>query len=410
MGEPFVETNSTGDFDQDLVSRRHCEQAKAEFLAGISRVVHSAMNSVVGMLDIALDERISEKVKDCLATARSSANALVAMINDIVDITSIETGQIHIQPRHCTLAEVLTDISNLLNAQMALRGRVFDLTLDRPVPAAVYTDPVRLRQCLLDIVNSTVAELNCDDIAISLSSASDLDDCWIRFDLRHCRTRDGSDEEHSQCRSYWERVKAIVAMDPHRPSHARGADLGLLIAHQLSRLLGGRLSLESGPDEPIHLSLVVPSGMGADPRDMLTELPEQIRPKQVVYQPISGRVLVADDDRIDRKVVQVALQKFGLDVTVVNGGQAVLDRVAAETFDLLVVDMLMPDLDGCEVVRRLRERGLTVPIVALTGNVMKPEIDACLAAGYNEHLPKPVNREQLAGVLERHLALASVVA
>ena len=185
------------------------DQVKAEFLAGISRVVHSTMNGVIGMLDIALDEQVSDKVKDCLLAARSSANALVALVNDIVDMSCLDTGQMQIEPRHCALAEILTDIDSLLNAQMTLRGQAFEMSFVQAVPATVYTDPVRLRQCLLDMVYSTVAEFDDHDVAMSLTAESDADDCWVRFDMRHCRTRDCSEEQDVVCRSYWQRLKAI---------------------------------------------------------------------------------------------------------------------------------------------------------------------------------------------------------
>ena len=167
------------------------------------------------------------------------------------------------------------------------------------------------------------------------------------------------------------------------------------------------MTLASLPNEPLHLTLEVPFGMGTEPVNMISELNRQDEvPKYLeekAQTQFTGHVLVADNDLIDQKVVSAILVKLGLEVTAVSNGQDALEQANRNNYDLFLIDMMMPDLDGCEVTRRLHQKGLAVPIVALTGNVMQVDIRACLAAGYDEHLPKPVDRQQLLDVLGHYL-------
>ena len=273
-------------------------------------------------------------------------------------------------------------------------------------------DPVRLKQCLLDLLNSTTRELNSDEVVLNVGSNENKegDDHWITFEIVHRSLCDSVEAQEHGYRNYWQRIQTILNQERPMDQHPNGADLGLMIAYKLATLLGGHLQLVSSPHESIRLSLTLPAGMAGRPVERVSGLHRhqfvQPAPPFEEVRRFSGRVLVADDDKVDRRVIFTLLKKCDVEIVMVGSGKEVLQETRKNKYDLLIVDMLMPDMDGCEVTRRLRADGLNTPIIAITGNVMKPEIDACMAAGYTEHLPKPIAQAQLAEVLSRYLVAA----
>ncbi|MCF7973187.1 MAG: response regulator [Phycisphaerae bacterium] len=399
--------------DAELLSQkvRELDLAKTEFLSGISQAVHSTMNGVIGMLDIVLDETVSDKIKDCLYTARSSANGLVSMMHDIVDISGIETGEIQVERSHCLLSDVLLDIESVMDSHILEACSAFEMTLVGPVPETLYTDPVRLRQCLFDILNSTARKLKSDKVTLVVSSELGTEESWLHFEVtNHCyhRRSDDADAYHRLCQDYRTRLEAIVNQEDLIYDRPSSVDLGLMVARQLSELLGGRLSFKSEVNRSLGLSLAIPFGLGSHPVKMITELSRGKPGSQVLRKnrtiSFQGNVLLADDDLIDQRLIATILRKFGLNVTVVNGGFEALKQGRMGNYDIMILDMIMPDMNGSEVACRLRGQGLDIPIVTVTGSTRKLDIDACLSSGSNEHLAKPVDAEPLARVLAKYLA------
>jgi CheY-like chemotaxis protein len=392
----------------DTLSRKlmDLDLAKTEFLLGISRTVHSTMEGVIGMLDIVLDENVSEKVKDCLYTARSSANGLVSMMNDIVDISDIDSDTMKVERCHCSLSDVLLDVESVMDCHLLEAGHAFEMTLVGPIPETVYTDPIRLRQCLFDLVQSTVKELGSDQVTMAVSCEQGTDESWLHFEITaHCHTR--GHRQQTLCQDYGNRIDAILKHEDQLHDRPKGVDLGLMVARQLSDLLGGRLSLKHGTDHALCLSLAIPFGLEGHPVNMTTEMTrgkpgaEATDDKEATS--FKGNVLLADDDLVDQRVMASILRDFGLNVTVVSGGSEALEQGRKGKYDMMILDIIMPDIDGREVASRLREQGLDIPIVTVTGSVVKLDHEACVASGCNAHLAKPLAPEPLAKVLAKYL-------
>ncbi len=380
--------------------------ARNEFLGEMSRNINTSMNGVIGMLDIALDERIDLKVRECLFTARSSANALVAVMNGIVDMSTIETGGMEIAKRHCNLSEILLDIDSLMHSQMAEQGRQFEIVLEQPVPEIIYTDPKRLRQCLFNIVNYTFDTLGAQSVCVSLDVVQDRGLSFVQFGVRGSIADKKKKTEQLDLKS---RIEDLLRGDEIENHRLKGNEIGLVIARKLCALMGGRLEwvqVESHQSDLLRLTL--PLGTSGQSLQMISELDRTLvterKAAQIEEGLFAGTILVADDDRIDQIVIRSLLEKLGLDVTVTSSGGEALREALTQKYDLLFVDMLMPDADGCEVTREIRAKGLTVPIIALTGSIMKSDVQDCLAAGCDEHLAKPVDREKMVAVLSQYLA------
>lgn len=380
--------------------------ARNEFLREMSRNINTSMNGVIGMLDIALDERIDLKVRECLFTARSSANALVAVMNGIVDMSTIETGGMEIVKRHCSLSEILLDIESLMHSQMAEQGHQFEVVLEQPVPEIIYTDPKRLRQCLFNIVNYTFDTLGAESVCLSLDAVQNQGLSFVQFGVRGSVSDKPKRIETLDLKS---RVEGLLQGDEIEHHRLKGNEIGFVIARKLCVLMGGRLErvqVESHQSDFIRLTL--PLGNSGQSPQMISELDRTLvterKAAKIERCLFAGTILVADDDQIDQKVIRSLLEKLGLDVTVTSNGTEALREALTKKYDLMFVDMLMPDGDGCEVARAIRAKGLTMPLIALTGNVMKSDVQDCLAAGCDQHLAKPVDRERMAAVLSQYLA------
>ena len=383
--------------------------ARNEFLGEMSRNINTSMNGVIGMLDIALDERIDIKVRECLFTARSSANALVAVMNGIVDMSTIETGGLEIAKRHCSLSEILLDIDSLMHSQMAEQGYQFDIVVEQPVPEIIYTDPKRLRQCLFNIVNYTFDTLGAQSVCVSLDAVQDRGLSFVQFGVRGSLS-DRKKRIESLC--VMSRMDDLLHPDEIEYHQLKGSEIGFVIAHKLCALMGGRLErIQVESDGSDLLRLMLPIGTSGQSSQMISELDRTLvterKAAQIEGRLFAGAILVADDDRIDQKVIRSLLENLGLDVTVTSSGEEALREALTQKYDLLFVDMLMPDVDGCEVTRAIRAKGLTVPIIALTGNIMKSDVQDCLAAGCDQHLAKPVDREKMVAVLSQYLGIGN---
>ena len=379
-----------------------------EFLSGLCRLVKSNMTGIIGMLDLALEDNFTESVNECLYSVRSCADNLMKMMNHLTDVHSLETGEVQIELQDSSLSEILLDIDQQMYDSMVEMGGVFSVTVHESVPTRIRTDPSHLKQCLLTLIKNTTRELNSDLVMLGVGSNETDDGDWITFEMIHTRSCHCTCERNCICQNYWERVDRVLSWDQGSQSRPESRDLGLAVAHQLAILMGGRVSIESSPQEALRLSLSIPCGTLERSEEVIGQWQHNRALSPVSHSEketpsYHGRILLADSDRMNQKMMFATLKKLGLDVTIVGSGVEVFKQVQDHQYDLLIVDRVMSDMDGCEVTRQLRSNGLDMPIIALTDNTMKPEIDACLAAGYNEHLPKPIGQAQLTEILSRYL-------
>jgi len=373
--------------------------AKSQFLANMSHEIRTPMNGVIGMLELAMDEALPDGVRNCLNTAKTSGNALVSIINDILDISKIEAGKIDVEITDCSLNDLLCVINDLMGPKIANKGVDFKVVFDNPVPEQIRSDPARLRQCLINLVGNAAKFTESGHIHVRLCTRPGAQGADICFHVEDTGIGipPGKQED------------IFDAFNQAEDSTSRrygGTGLGLSITSKLAELLGGSLSLTSEPGKGSVFSLVVPAGIDLESPSLITQLESRERSykaSDLIDIKLSGKVLVAEDDVVNQMVIQGILDKSALQVTLVNDGSAAVEKALAESFDLILMDIHMPNVNGLEATRTLREQGLTLPILALTASVLRQDVDQCLEAGCDGHLHKPIDREILFDTLERYL-------
>jgi len=375
-------------------------QTKSQFLANMSHEIRTPMNAIVGMLDLALDEKLDDKVCNNLLIARSSTDTLLSIINDILDISKIEAGKLDVELMKYPLSRILLEIDNLMRPRVSQKKVEFKIIFDTAVPPEIRTDPTRLRQCLVNLVGNAVKFTDSGHIYLHVSLQDNKN---IRFDIEDTGIGIAPRDQN--------KIFGVFSQaDAGTARKFGGSGLGLAITKQLANLLDGKVSLTSRLGSGSIFSLTVPVGMRISTRKLISELDRKAvsdEKPDCSDMNLSGEILIVEDDRVNQQVILSILAKTGLDLSTASNGKEAIEKATAKRYGLILMDIQMPELGGIEAVKILRRKGLAIPIIALTANVMKSDVRECLAAGFDAHLPKPINRQKLFAMLQHYLSCAS---
>jgi len=382
--------------------------AKSEFLANMSHEIRTPMNGIIGFADILAEERLSPDQRESVLIIRNCANDLLQVINDVLDISKIEAGKIETEMINCSLSAILHSVTSLASAKTQVKKLDFKVIPSGPaLPAQICTDPTRVRQCLLNLVGNAVKFTEQGHIHLRVSLMQDSDQDFICFAVEDTgigisRERQGAIFE------------SFTQADGSTTRKYGGTGLGLTISKKLAGLLGGDLSVTSEPDQGSTFTLKVPVGLDVTkeaPLDLDSLAVASDRGSDSLAQlQLNGQILLADDVSTNQKVIKRLLEKTGVTVTIVENGQEALALALAQSFDLILMDMQMPVMNGYEAAKALRVEGITTPIVALTAHAMKGDDKKCLDAGCDDYLSKPIDNGKLAQILSQYLAPAPVPA
>lgn len=387
------------------VDAEQANLAKSRFLANMSHEIRTPMNGIMGMLDMALEEPVSDNVRNDLLNAKSSSESLLEVINDILDISKIEAGKIEVERRDCSLKDLLRDIYNLMHPIATKKGIGFEVIFDCPVPEQIHSDPTRLRQCLINLIGNASKFTETGHIHVHVSTKNSEKGTQILFDIEDTGIGIPPDQ-HAHIFNSFEQA------DVSTTRKFGGTGLGLTITKRLAELMGGTLSLTSQEGKGSVFTLIIPAGVDIAKQPLL-EMPnsanetgtvEKIEDKSVPQAlNLSGKVLVAEDIEVNQIVVRSLLNKVGIEPDMANDGEEAVLLATSVDYDLILMDIHMPNMDGHEATKKLRDKGLTIPIVALTASVMRDEIEACIQAGCTEHIGKPLNKDLLHDLLRKYL-------
>lgn len=361
--------------------------AKSEFLANMSHEIRTPLGGVIGMVELVLDSPLPRVQRDYLETAQSSANMLLAILNDILDLSKIEARRLQIAPIDADFRELTGSVAGLLTPVARRKGLAFRVEVDASVPPWVCADPVRIRQVLLNLCSNAIKFTPQGCVTIRVRSDSVPSGHRLTFDVIDTGIGISAAKQEKVFEAFEQGDGSIVR-------HFGGTGLGLAISRQLVRLMGGEIRLDSTEAVGSTFTFTVlakPASPDAGKSAPHASGPTTIKPL---------RILLADDNPVNQKLIYGLLQKDGHATTIVATG---LEAVAAvengATFDVILMDIQMPEMDGFQAtaeIRRLKEHPLqNVPIIALTAHAQSGFGDVCRKASMNGYLPKPINRADL---------------
>jgi CheY-like chemotaxis protein len=327
-------------------------------------------------------------------------------VNDILDLSRIEAGKLSVEITECSLGRLLNSVESVMRPQAEQKGLEFRVCTSGAVPGRIRTDAIRLRQCLINLTNNATKFTQRGGVCVSANLQEEDGKAFVRFDVEDTGIGIPPDKQAAVFGSF-------VRGEAGKRESSGGAGLGLTITRHLAELLGGKLSLRSRVGEGSVFSLVVPVGVDVSSQG-IAEAPGaqsgpdwgQNEPEDVENVQFCGKVLVAEDTPTHQTLAKLLLEKMGLEVTMVKNGVEAVDKALNEQFDIIFMDLHMPNMDGCEATRSLRNKGIETPIVALTADAMKGHDRKCIAAGCTDYIAKPIDRRQLARVVQKYVGPA----
>jgi signal transduction histidine kinase/ActR/RegA family two-component response regulator len=367
-------------------------RGKSDFLANMSHEIRTPLGGVLGMIELALDGQLATGQRELLDTAHSSARTLLALLNDILDLSRIEAGRLDLGPIDFQSRQLLAEIAALMGPVARAKGLAFSFEVDADVPRWVKADPVRVRQVLLNLIGNAIKFTERGSVTVRLALEGG-DASTLRVAVRDTGIGVAGDQHGAIFEKFRQADGSIVRK-------FGGTGLGLAISRQLVELMGGRIWFESAPGAGSTFLCTLPVA-AADPGvdvQHAAEVADLTPVRQLT-------VLVAEDNPVNQRLIRAFLQKDRHLVTVVESGQGAVEAMqGATTFDLVLMDIQMPEMDGFQATAAIRAMAgdrRSVPIVALTAHAQVGYDEVCRQAGMSGYLSKPINRTALRRVLAR---------
>ncbi len=406
-------------FLRDITDRRGAEEqlrhakevaetasrSKSEFLANMSHEIRTPMTSILGYADLLMDPaQTNQERANCIATIRRSGEDLLAIINDILDISKIEAGRMTIEKIPTMVGRVVNDVYLLMRDRAVRKGLKFDIEYATPVPVTILSDPFRLRQILVNLVGNAVkfTESGYVRVIVALEQAAGPRPGRLRLEISDSGVGLAPDQ---LCALFL----PFTQGDSSTTRRFGGSGLGLTISKRLAETLGGGIEVISTPGQGSTFTLAVETGplegvhMVADPREILSTSQGPAPSGRGIR--LSARILLVEDGPDNQRLIAHLLRKAGAEVEIVENGQLAVERAQAVLrqglpYDLVLMDMQMPVLDGYGATTAMRRMGYTAPIIALTAHAMAGDRDRCLRAGCDDYATKPIQRIALLTICE----------
>jgi signal transduction histidine kinase/ActR/RegA family two-component response regulator len=385
--------------DADAANR-----AKSGFLANMSHELRTPMTAILGYADVLMAEVDGPEAREAAVTIRRNGDNLLCLINDILDLSKIESGRLAVRFDRCSPMATVADVLSLMRVRADAKNLALKAEYRSPIPETISTDAARLRQILINLVGNAIKFTEQGSVRLAVQLVSTDDGPHIEF--RVIDTGIGMTEEQQS--HLFQRFGQVHGQ---LNEVYGGTGLGLAISRRLADMLHGAIRVESVPGRGSTFTLSIATGP-LDGVAMLENPSEALgpRPTQPQQPPIrlACRVLLAEDGPDNRRLISLLLHKAGAEVTTAENGQVAIDRAttaqrAATPFDVVLMDMQMPVVDGYEATRRLRALGYSGTIVALTAHAMFDDRQKCLDAGCDDYLTKPVDRHSLLATVEKQL-------
>jgi PAS domain S-box-containing protein len=377
---------------------------KSEFLANMSHEIRTPLTAILGYSELLMDEGTSpQERKEHSRVILRNGKHLLELVNDILDISKIEADKLVLERRPCSVHAIVAGVVSMMRVRAIKKNLALTARYVTPMPQTIMTDEARLRQALLNLVGNAIKFTEAGEVSISVSLVQGQQDTppIIRIDVRD--TGIGISAE-----TLGHLFHPFTQADSSTTRKFGGTGLGLTITKRIIEKMGGHIQVQSTPGKGSTFTLIVPTG-SLEGIDMVEQTAEAMAPTpEPPHQPerahpLQGlRILLAEDGPDNQLLIRTVLSKAGAEVEVADNGLLAVHAATARPFDLVLMDIQMPEMDGYEATGQLRAQGYEVPIIALTAHALAGDREQCLDAGCTDYLTKPIHRSAMIDLILKH--------